>query len=266
MRARAWVVVTAGADGRSVCSRLRSDPPLTLRQTLDGVHLVGSGAGPLGGDDLALAVAVEAGAELRLAAVAASLAMPGPNGAPSRFALDVDVGPGGALRLLGAPLVLVAGCDHHVDVRIRLGRGAALVWRDEVVLGRHDEPSGSLRQRVAVDLDDRPLWRSELAVGPRSPGFDGPAVLAGARAVGSLLLVGAAGAPGATMPPVGGARAAASPLDGPATLVTALATSGGRLAAALDAVRCEAQGPWARPSPTSSPSTSPPSATTAPTP
>lgn len=234
----------ARRHGRSSVARLRSDPPISLREGPDRVHLVGSGAGPLGGDDLALAVRVEAGAELTLSAVAASLVQPGPSRAPSCYALDIDVGEGAALRFLGAPLVLVVGCDHHATVRIRLGAGATLVWRDEVVLGRTDEASGSLHQRVTVDLDGVPLWRSDLAVGPRWPAAEGPAVLAGARAAGTMLLVGPDGAPPVSATTTEGARIAASPLGGPATLVAALAATGGRLASALDALGLDAPGAW----------------------
>jgi urease accessory protein len=144
MRARARVEV-ARRGGRDVAVALRSEPPLTLRSTVDGVRLVGSGAGPLGGDDLALDVRVGAGATLDLSSVAASLVQPGATGLGSRTTIDVEVAEGAHLHLHLQPSVLVAGCDHESVVRVRVGARSSLVWRDEVVLGRHDERSGSLR-------------------------------------------------------------------------------------------------------------------------
>jgi urease accessory protein len=55
---------------------LRSDPPLVLRATPAGLHLVGGAAGPLGGDELALDITVGAGACLVVRSAAATLAQP----------------------------------------------------------------------------------------------------------------------------------------------------------------------------------------------
>ena len=53
MRAHASArAARVGAETRLV--ELRSDPPLVLRATPAGLHLVGGAGGPLGGDELAL--------------------------------------------------------------------------------------------------------------------------------------------------------------------------------------------------------------------
>lgn len=97
---------------------------------------------------------------------------------------------------------------------------ARLWWREMVVLGRHEEPTGSLLQRVRLDVETRPVLRTELPVGDRWPGSSGPAGLDGARAVGSILTVGW-GEP--QLPShIGMVRAAAVRLPGEAWLVTAL--------------------------------------------
>jgi urease accessory protein len=215
------------------CDVLRSDPPLTFRETPAGLHWIGSAAGPIGGDDLALDVELEDAAALVLSSVAASMAHPGPSGEPSSFRLTARVGEGAELRWQPRPAVLVRGCDHRVSAELDLAAGARLVWREEVVLGRHDETSGSLRQRLVVDRAGWPLLRTELAVGPRWPGSLGPAGVDGARAVGSLLLVGLAIAPAVTPPDV---RLAVQTLDASAVLVTALGARASAVGAALDAL------------------------------
>jgi urease accessory protein len=203
---------------------LRSEPPLTFRPTAEGTaHLVGTAAGPLGGDDLRLDVVVGAGATVRLRGVAASLAQPGPRGDPSHLVTDVEVAEGGDLDWSPEPTVLVRGCDHRTDTTIRLAACARLAWREVVVLGRHAEAPGSIRQRLVVDVAGRPLLRHELAVGPRWPGSLGPAGIGDARAVGTLLVVGPDAAEvGASFDPPPAVRAAGLPLAEQACVITVL--------------------------------------------
>lgn len=192
----AVVVAEATADGRTRCSTLRSSPPISLRETPDGLYLVASGAGPLGGDRLRLDIEVAAGARLVVRSSGASLALPGPTGAPARF--DVRARVAGSLTWTPEPTVLVAGCDLLASTSVALSGSGRLCWRETVVLGRHAEPSGSMLLRLDVERDGRPLHRNELPLGPRWPGAQGRAGTDGARAVSSTLVVGgpAPAAPG----------------------------------------------------------------------
>ncbi|MGH9281089.1 MAG: hypothetical protein ACRD12_23765 [Acidimicrobiales bacterium] len=74
MIANAAVVAEAGPR----YTRLRSQAPLVLRPTPDGVYLVGGAAGPLGGDTVTIEVDVRPGARLTMWSAAASVARPGP--------------------------------------------------------------------------------------------------------------------------------------------------------------------------------------------
>lgn len=224
MHASATLVADRPAGSRRTrYTTLRSAPPLTLRATGDDlVHLVGSAAGPVGGDELCLSVTVGAGSRLTVRSVAASLVMPGPTGAPSSLDVDVDVAAGATLHWLPEPTIVVRGCGHRATTHIRLAAGAELVWREVVVMGRHDEAPGSLLQRLRVDLDGRPLVRNDLAVGPRWPGSLGPAGVGNARAVATALVVGPAAAT-LRIDPSSEVRAAVLALDGPAALVSVVA-------------------------------------------
>lgn len=232
MKARA-AVRAVPVGGRTRCDVLRSDPPLTFRETSSGLSWIGTAAGPLGGDDLLLDLAVEAGARLDVGSVAASIALPGPVPSPSSTRIRARVGDGAVLRWCPQPVVLVDGCDHHAESELVIAADATVTWRDEVVLGRHEAPAGSLRQRLLVDLAGVPLLRTELAVGPRWPASLGPAGVDGCRAAGTLLLV---NQPVPVPLPVPGVRLAVQPLAGPAVLVTALAVRPGDLRRALDAL------------------------------
>ena len=231
MRARARVVAEPDGRGGTRLVTLRSQAPLVLRSTPDVLYLVGGAGGPLGGDDLSLEIVVSSGAKLTVRTVAASIALPGAG--PSRIRIRATVARGGELRWLPEPVVAADRCMHHMEATMVLDADARLVWREELILGRHAEPPGSVSSRASVDLDGAPLLRHELALGPQHPAAAGPAVTAGARAVGSVLLV---GAPWAA--PLGsivvGPTAAVLPLAGPGVQVMALASDASGLLRRLD--------------------------------
>ncbi len=183
-------VVAEQRNGSTQLATVRSQPPLTVRQTgPDQIHLVGTAAGPLGGDELALDIDVRSACSLRVGSVAASLVQPGAVEAPSSLTVTMRVGSQASLHWRPEPTVLVRGCDHHVTTVIELADDACLLWCDIVALGRWNEESGSLLQRLRIDVGGRPLARTDLAVGPRWPHSLGPAVLAGASAVATLVCV-----------------------------------------------------------------------------
>jgi urease accessory protein len=201
------------------CTTLRASPPFAFRQGAHCLHWINSAAGPLGGDDLSLDVSVTAGGELIVRGIAAQLVYPGPHGLSSSARLTAEVAVGASLRWEPAPTVVVDGADHRTSTTLTLSSDARLAWREIVVLGRHDEPGGSLHQRLRVTRAGRVLLHTELALGPRWPGSSGPAGTAGARVVASALVVGAPSPHLCTTD----VRAAIHPLAHDAWLVTALA-------------------------------------------
>nr|BFE34855.1 urease accessory protein UreD [Actinomadura rugatobispora] len=213
----AAVTAERGPSGATRLTRLRSDGPLALRETPGAVHMVGAAAGPLGGDELELEVRVGPGARLVVRSVATTLALPGDG--ESRMTVRAEVGEGGHLDYAPEPTVAAAGCRHRALARIDLAEGATLRWYEELILGRHREPPGRHISRFDVTAAGVPLLRHELRLD--DPAVHGSrAVLAGARAVGSVLLAG----PGFTgTPPRTGEGWAVLPLAGPGVLVTAVA-------------------------------------------
>jgi urease accessory protein len=229
VKARARLVASPG-DRFPV---LHGEPPLLLRRTGRAtVHLVGGAAGPLGGDDLRLEIEVEAGAELTIRSVAAQIALPGRDGQPpSRLEISAEVGPEATLRWLPEPLIAASGCDHRTVTRVEVAEGGRLLWRDDVVFGRHGEPSGSLRTSARFRYAGKTVYRHDLAVGPGAPGWAAAAVLGGAGAFGTLVAL-----PEAADPPPPGADVAAMPLAGPGVVITAVGADIRGVRAALDPV------------------------------
>ena len=246
MRASARLAVARdphAAHGGTRITCLRSDAPFCLRPTFPGgpeplkswglrgpttarVALAAAAAGPIGGDQLHLGIEVGAGAALVVRSVAASVVLPGPHGELSRSGVRINVGADATLVWLPGPVIAAQGCHHHAATEISLEAGARLLVREELVLGRHGEASGSIRQRLRVCLGDRALHDQELHLGPDAPGSGGPAVTGGRRAVGSTLVVDPhhAAVDAFNQPAVSAdASAARLPLCGPAVLFTAIA-------------------------------------------
>ncbi|GIG92507.1 urease accessory protein UreD [Plantactinospora endophytica] len=199
MRALARIVAEADPVRGTRLTVLRGEPPLLPRRTGPvgppdperevELHLVGGAAGPLGGDRLRIEIEVGPGARLCVRSVAAALALPGRDGAESRLTVLARVASGGRLRWLPEPLIGAAGCTHRTVCVVELAEGAALCWREELVCGRYAEPVGDVRLEMTARYGGRTLLRSDLAVGPGAAGWSGPAILGGARAAGSVLVV-----------------------------------------------------------------------------
>ena len=225
--ARAAVVAECGPGGVTRVSRLRSDGPLALRESGGAVYLVGAGAGPLGGDDLELSVRVGPGARLEIRSAAASLVLPGRSGEPSRLAVRAGVAAGARLVFAPEPAIAAAGCDHRASAEVSLEEGAELVWREEILLGRHGERPGRYVSRLDVMFRGVPLLHHELRVDDDAPSA---AVLGDAKATGTVLLAGDE----MTAEPYAADGLAVLPLAGPGVLVTALASDTVRLRERLD--------------------------------
>ncbi|MCY0936609.1 urease accessory protein UreD [Streptomyces sp. H34-S4] len=246
---RATARIGAAADGRgsTALPLLAGEGPLALRRTRGGpgeagVMLVGAMSAPLGGDHLTVEATAGPGARMVLRSAAATLALPGRHGEAARYDVRIRLADGAAVRWLPEPLVSVRGSDLRVDTRAELAATARLLLREEQVLGRTGEAPGRLRSRLTVTRDGRPLLDQELACGPGAPGgWDGPAGLAGHRALGQLLVVDPEFAKAPPQAGMLGEFAALAPLAGPAVLVTALAPDALRLRELLDSA-CAAYG------------------------
>jgi urease accessory protein len=229
-------------DGRGGTSLpvLEGDGPLALRRTRGTgsqahVMVVGAMSGPLGGDHFTVEAEVEAGARLRVGSAAATIALPGQAKGEARYDVRLTVADGGELHWLPEQLISAHGSELYVTTRVDLGARARLVLREEQVLGRSGEEPGRLGSRLAVRIAGRTVLDQELSCGPGAPGgWDGPAVLAGHRAVGQVVVVRPEFADEPVAARVLGEGAAIVPLAGPAALVTAVAPDALKLRRILD--------------------------------
>lgn len=242
MRARAAIRAEADDHGRTRLVTMRSAPPLTLRRTGPSgskeatVHLVGSAASPLGGDELQLTIELGPDTTLTLRTATASVALTGRDGESS---LDVraKLDAGAFLTYEPGPLIVTRGARHRIRALIEMADEARLRWREIIVLGRDNEPPGQLRVTTQADIGDLPLHRHELVIGDR-PGWNGPAALGGAKMYGTLLVAGARLPHPVTASSArdDGVRWVRMPLEGPGMLATATDSRARPLDGVLDSI------------------------------
>jgi urease accessory protein len=177
---------------RGQLTYLAAEPPLSAK-VLPGptLLLVGSAAGLLEGDSSRVRLRLGAGSRLTVRSAAATLAHGCPGGGRTSFDVEVDAGRGARLAWVPEPLVAHGESRHRSTARVTLAAGAVAVWSETLALGRCGETAGDLELRVDVELDGRPLLRDGLRSGPSADGAAGPAVLSGARHVGTVALLGA---------------------------------------------------------------------------
>ncbi|WP_267716282.1 urease accessory protein UreD [Streptomyces sp. CoH17] len=240
VRASARVLARGDGRGGTALPVLEGEGPLALRRTRGSgaearVMLVGAMSGPLGGDHFTVDVQARSGARLRVGSAAATLALPGQDKAGARYDVRLTVDDGAELCWLPEQLISAGGSDLRLTTSVDLAAGARLLLREEQVLGRAGEEPGRLTSRLTVRIDGRCVLDQELGCGPGAPGgWDGPAGLAGHRAVGQVVVV---RPEFADRPPAGRVYeegAAVMPLAGPAALVSAVAPDGLRLRRLLD--------------------------------
>ncbi|MEU6461181.1 urease accessory protein UreD [Streptomyces sp. NPDC046976] len=240
VRADARIVARGDGRGGTALPVLDGSGPLALRRVRGSgaearVMVVGAMSGPLGGDRFTLDARVEEGARLWLGSAAATLALPGQAPGAARYDVQLAVADGAELHWLPEQLISATGSDLRVSTLAELAAGARLVLREEQVLGRAGERPGLLTTRLALRVAGRTVLDQQLSCGPGAPGgWDGPAALAGHRAVGQLLVVRPEFAEQPPAPRMLGDHAALMPLPGPAALLTALAPDALRLRRVLD--------------------------------
>ncbi|MGV9777276.1 urease accessory protein UreD [Streptosporangium sp. NPDC003464] len=223
----------ARAGGTTVLPVLAGDGPFDLRRghahgDRARVCILGVMSAPLGGDRLRIEAAADHGAHLHITTAAATIALRGPTTEHATYDVHLRVAEHASLHWLPQPLISAARSNLRQSCTIDLAPTARLLLREEVVLGRSGEPPGRLSTRLTVHRAARPLLEQQTMFGPGAPGWDGPAVLAGHRAVGQILIVDPAldrHPPRARLfgddPATG--QAVLTPLAGPAILITALA-------------------------------------------
>lgn len=129
------------------------------------VHLIGTAATPLGGDELDITIVVGPGARLAVRSVAATIALPSAATPASVAHWHFQVDSGGDLDFDPEPTIVAAGAHHHTISTIRLAPDARLRLRERVQIGRAGEDNGGWRGDLIADLGEIPLLRHRVELG-----------------------------------------------------------------------------------------------------
>jgi urease accessory protein len=187
---------------------MRAGFHFAARETGPGVvHLVGTAAGPLGGDDATIAVFAGPGTRLAVRSAGATIIQPGLHDTASRIQLELTIAEEAEVDVATEPTVVCHGADHAARSSIELTGSGQVRLLEQVVLGRSNEPPGGWTGRTRLTRDGVPLLSHTL----RSAliGVDGT------RVISTLLQSGVEPVP-ATQ-----GSAVAMPLAGGGLLVTA---------------------------------------------
>ena len=159
---RSVVVVEAQSTGSGAThlTRMESSGAIAVRRTeRNGVHFVGTAAGPVGDDVIHVVVRVGPEATLTVDGVAAAIALSSKDAGVSLVELVVEVSSGGRLVLSMPPLIVTANADVESSTELSVEGDAYVDVTEHIVLGRHGERGGRWRGRLAVDVAGRPVLR-----------------------------------------------------------------------------------------------------------
>jgi urease accessory protein len=169
VRSRIDIVAEYRADpsgfgaGRTVVRSIRSGAHYAARETGPGiVHLVGTAAGPLGGDDVTIAVQVLPGAKLAIRSAGATIILPGLHEPGSTLRLELQVADEAELDVATEPTVICHGAAHVATSVLDLRGSGQVRLVEQVLLGRSNEPGGSWLGRTRLTRDDLPILRHSL--------------------------------------------------------------------------------------------------------
>ncbi|MCP2339306.1 urease accessory protein UreD [Actinomadura rupiterrae] len=236
-------ITAESAGGATDLPLLDGDGPFSLRRlrsrgTQARVCVLNTMSAPHNGDRLHTEVTVGPGADLHVITAAATIALPGPVPVHATHDLTLRVADHARLHWLPEPLISAAGSDLRQRIRIDLAPTARLVLSEQQILGRPHEPPGRLSTRITLRRDGRTLLDQHNTYGPGAQGWDGPAVLAGNRATGQLLIIDPAYEDHPPEPhhlDTPPAQGVITPLPGPGVLLTAIAPDAGHLQHCLNA-------------------------------
>lgn len=149
--------------GRTVVRSIRSGHHFAGRETGPGVvHLVGTAAGPLGGDDVTVAVRLSPGARLAVRSAGATIVQPGGQVCDSRLRLLLRIEDEGQLDFGCEPTVICHRAEHQAEAVVELAGSGQVRLREQVLLGRSNEPGGRWVGRTRLTRDGIPELRHTL--------------------------------------------------------------------------------------------------------
>jgi urease accessory protein len=188
----AYLRVRAGIGGEPIVQNMEASYASAFQPTPWGAWLTGAATEPIAGGDLHIRFDVGVGccAEIRSMTPTVATGAPGSDTLPSASTTSVTVARDAMLAWCPEPGLATARTDHSNHVTVKLGANSRLLWVDEFqVEPASGEVPGTWGSRLRVTREGWPVASYELGIGPRSPLWESPAILGGARSVTSIVIV-----------------------------------------------------------------------------
>jgi urease accessory protein len=189
----AYLRVRAGIGGEPIVQNVEASFANAFQPTPWGAWLTGAATQPVAGDDLHIRFDVGVGCCAEVRSMTPTVAYQGAADSeplPSAHTTNVTVARDAMLAWCPEPGVATSQADHSNHVTVKLGANSRVLWVDEFqVEPRAGEPPGTWGSRLRVAREGWAVVSYELGLGPRSPLWESPAILGGAWAVTSIVIV-----------------------------------------------------------------------------
>lgn len=228
MRSELAIELVQAGDGSVVARGALAIAPFWCRWDGATLWFVGSAATPVGEDDITIDLRVGPGVHAAVRSVAAMVVYAA-RGDGTTLTTRLHVAPGASLDWQPEPVIVTARARHRGLLVADVAAGGVLVADELVVLGRSDEVAGAFAATTDLRIDG--TTTSLTSYDTALPGWSGPGGTAGAKVVGTRVLVGPE--PGAAV--VDASTVVLHP-DAGGALATTLAASPDQARARLDAV------------------------------
>ncbi len=232
MHAELAIGLHLAGDGSVIARGALAVPPYWCRWDGATLWIVGSAACPVGEDDITIDLQVGGGVTAMVRNVAATLVYAA-RGEGTRLTTRLYVASGATLTWKPEPVIVTARARHRATIVADVQTGGALVADEVVVFGRSEEAAGRYVSVTDLRRDGMPVCLSSFDTA--TPGWSGPGGTAGAKVVGTRLVVGPSDAgDDERATPVDASTVVLRP-EGGGTLATTLAPDPERARAQLDA-------------------------------
>lgn len=220
MLAELAIELHLAGDGSVVARGNLAVPPYWCRWDGANLWIVGSAACPVGEDDITIDLQVGEGVSATVRTVAATIIYAA-RGEGTRLTTRLQVAPGATLIWKPEPVIVTARANHRTTFVADVQTGGALAADEIVVFGRSEEKPGHYVSVTDLRQDGNPIYLSSYDTA--TPAWSGPAGTAGAKVVGTRLVVGPIDANDDECPtPVDQSTVVLRP-EGGGTIVTTLA-------------------------------------------
>lgn len=187
-------------QGMTRLMRRRHVGPLAVQSAFypeeDGsahIYLLHPPGGVAGGDQLEINCHLGAGARAVLTTPGATKFYRSEQGRSQQH-VKVDVGAGGVCEYLPQETILFNGADASICTDISLGGDSVYMGWEFVSFGRPAAgerfTNGSMRQRVRILREGRPIWFEQFHLPAKGPALGSPFAFAGRPIVGTMVYAG----------------------------------------------------------------------------